>query len=407
MTRASRKTKQLVVGVVLSAVAWLLLHVFVLLRSHTAPRIYGAAMAMCVFQSLFSPEPASLTLPFTLDITSSCDDREASPVVFIVDQKGFGDFRTVQDAIDAVPDYNQVPVHIYINNGTFTEKVLIPHSKPYITLQGQGMDLTAIAWNDTANSSGRTYKSASVSVEATDFVAKNLSFLNTSPGPGVGVQGAQAVALRVSSDRAAFYGCGFYGFQDTLFDDQGRHYFKECFIEGSIDFICGSGRSLYENCELHSVANPSKKVSGSITAQRRLKWSEASAFSFVNCSITGTGNVLLGRAWGPFSRVIFAYTSMDSIVHPVGWDDWGDSGRTLTVVYGEYECSGLGSNRRKRANWSHSLSDWQAYPYLSPLFIDGDEWIPELMASSEKKISAATTQELGVLNYEHDDNDEL
>jgi len=60
------------------------------------------------------------------------------------------------------------------------------------------------------------------------------------------VVGAQAVALRVTGDKAAFYGCGFYGAQDTLNDDGGRHYFKECLIQGSIDFIFGNARSLYE-----------------------------------------------------------------------------------------------------------------------------------------------------------------
>lgn len=53
------------------------------------------------------------------------------------------------------------------------------------------------------------------------------------------------MALRINGDQAAFYGCGFYGAQDTLNDDRGRHYFKECFIQGSIDFIFGNARSLY------------------------------------------------------------------------------------------------------------------------------------------------------------------
>lgn len=69
---------------------------------------------------------------------------------------------------------------------------------------------------------------------------------NVAPAPDPGDVGGQAVALRVSGDQSAFYGCGFYGAQDTLNDDQGRHYFKECFIQGSIDFIFGNGRSLYE-----------------------------------------------------------------------------------------------------------------------------------------------------------------
>ena len=69
---------------------------------------------------------------------------------------------------------------------------------------------------------------------------------NTAPAPLPGMQGWQAVAFRISGDKAYFSGCGFYGAQDTLCDDAGRHYFKECYIEGSIDFIFGNGRSMYK-----------------------------------------------------------------------------------------------------------------------------------------------------------------
>lgn len=54
------------------------------------------------------------------------------------------------------------------------------------------------------------------------------------------------MALRITGDTAAFYGCHFVSGQDTLYDHQGRHYFKDCYIEGSIDFIFGDGLSLYE-----------------------------------------------------------------------------------------------------------------------------------------------------------------
>lgn len=69
---------------------------------------------------------------------------------------------------------------------------------------------------------------------------------NTARAASPGEVGAQAVAMRVTGDQGAFYGCGFYGAQDTLNDDSGRHYFKDCFIQGSIDFIFGNARSLYE-----------------------------------------------------------------------------------------------------------------------------------------------------------------
>jgi hypothetical protein len=60
-----------------------------------------------------------------------------------------------------------------------SEKVTVPASKPNITFQGQGFDLTAIAWNDTAKSANGTFYSASVSVFASGFIAKNISFIVT------------------------------------------------------------------------------------------------------------------------------------------------------------------------------------------------------------------------------------
>lgn len=55
-----------------------------------------------------------------------------------------------------------------------------------------------------------------------------------------------AVAARISGDKSAFYDCTFLGFQDTVYDYDGRHYFKNCTITGAIDFIFGNGQSIYE-----------------------------------------------------------------------------------------------------------------------------------------------------------------
>ncbi|XP_044362316.1 probable pectinesterase 8 isoform X2 [Triticum aestivum] len=175
----------------------------------------------------------------------------AATSIFCVDPNGCCDFTTVQSAVDAVPRSSQKRNVLWINKGIYLEKVTVPATKPNITFQGQGFDLTAIMWNDTANSSHGTFYSASVSVFATGFVAKNISFMNVAPIPRPGDVGAQAVALRIGGDQAAFWGCGFFGAQDTLHDDRGRHYFKECFIQGSIDFIFGDARSLYE-IDFHS-----------------------------------------------------------------------------------------------------------------------------------------------------------
>ncbi|KAL6986023.1 putative pectinesterase 68 [Sarracenia purpurea var. burkii] len=169
-----------------------------------------------------------------------------------VDVNGFGEFQSVQAAVDSVPQNNRMSVLIQIGAGYYIEKVVVPASKPYITFEGAGREVTVIEWHDRASDRGpdgqqlRTYHTASVSVFASYFSAKNISFKNTAPAPMPGMQGWQAAAFRISGDKAYFRGCGFYGAQDTLCDAAGRHYFKECYIEGSIDFIFGNGRSMYK-----------------------------------------------------------------------------------------------------------------------------------------------------------------
>ncbi|XP_043688992.1 probable pectinesterase 8 [Telopea speciosissima] len=299
--------------------------------------------------------------------------------IICVDKNGCCNFTTVQAAVDAAGNLSQKRIIIWINNGIYFEKVMVPKTKPNITFQGQGFQSTAISWNDTANSSHGTFYSGSVQVFAPNFVAKNISFMNVAPIPGPGDVGAQAVAIRIAGDKAAFWGCGFFGAQDTLHDDKGRHYFKDCYIQGSIDFIFGNARSLYENCQLISIANPvpvgAKNITGAITAHGRTSKDENTGFTFVNSSIGGTGRIWLGRAWRPFSRVIFAYTTMTDIISPEGWNDFNDATRDQTIFYGEYMCSGVGSNMTMRVPYAQSLNDTLASSFLNTTFIDGDQWL--------------------------------
>jgi len=55
-----------------------------------------------------------------------------------------------------------------------------------------------------------------------------------------------AVSAVIYGDKTAFYNCAFLGFQDTIWDALGRHYFSNCYIEGAVDFIFGAGKSFYE-----------------------------------------------------------------------------------------------------------------------------------------------------------------
>lgn len=279
---------------------------------------------------------------------------------------GNGGYNKVQDAVNAAPSGTRTVIQI--NAGTYREKVTVPKGK-VLTFQGIGNPV--IAYGDTANSAGSTSNSATTAILADDFIATGVTFQNTAPAPPGGAVGKQAVALRITGDKGAFYDCKFLGAQDTLYDQEGRHYFKNCYIEGSIDFICGDGQSLYQNCQLHSIANPG---SGSLTAQKRTG-NENTGFSFVGCSITGSGPIYLGRAWGPNSRVVFIYCKFDDLILPAGWFNWGDSSREKTVFYGQYQCSGPGAATGGRVGWSRELSASEAAAFSSVSFINGNQWL--------------------------------
>ncbi|XP_043710094.1 putative pectinesterase 11 [Telopea speciosissima] len=276
-----------------------------------------------------------------------------------VDQSGNGDFKKIQDAIDVVPSNNSDNVFIWIKPGIYREKVVV--DKPYITLSGSKASTTII----TGSGYGNIFDSATLSILATDFVARSLTIENTFGA------GNKAVALRVSADKAAFYGCRILSYQDTLLDDTGRHYYNNSYIQGATDFICGNAASLFEKCHLHSLS----EGTGAITAQRRESPSENTGFTFLGCKITGVGTCVLGRPWGDYSRVVFAMTYMSSSVLPQGWDDWGRSSTHSSVYYGENKCYGPGAASSGRVKWSRRLSDEEVKPYLTKDMIGGRDWL--------------------------------
>ncbi|MCL7021937.1 hypothetical protein MKW94_010505 [Papaver nudicaule] len=132
-----------------------------------------------------------------------------------------------------------------------------------------------------------------------------------------------AVAALVMGDKAFFNSCRFYGVQDTLWDEKGRHFYQNCYIEGLVDFIWGNGASIYENCDIVSQG------AGYITAQGRDRADQQSGFVFNGgrvSGLTGRDATYLGRAYRSHSRVIFHETYFAAgVINPAGWDSWNYS----------------------------------------------------------------------------------
>ncbi|XAR54997.1 Pectinesterase [Bertholletia excelsa] len=310
-------------------------------------------------------------LPSKDTINATLAAAEQGSKVIKVRRDGSGDFRTVTEAVNSIPDGNTKRVVVWIGPGDYFEKIVVTRAKPFVTFYGAPGQTPRLVFDGTAAKYGTVY-SASVTVESDYFVAVNIAFVNSAPKPDGKRKGAQAVAMRISGDRAAFHGCSFHGFQDTLCDDKGMHLFKDCYIEGTVDFIFGNGKSLYLNTTIRTIGD---NLPGFITAQARAKVTDDSGFAFVYCNITGTGKTYLGRAWMERPRVVFANTYMSDVISSGGWTDGNHPERQQMVFYAEYNCTGPGSSSSSRVKYSKQLTVEEVKPFLSISYVEGAEWL--------------------------------
>jgi Pectin methylesterase len=236
---------------------------------------------------------------------------------FTVSQDGKANFKTVQEAIDAVPENSQKRTVIFIKNGIYKEKLTLPENKINVTFIGENAGKTILTYDDYAskpNAEGKnmgTTGSSSFFVNGDGFRAENITFENSS-GP-VG----QAVAVRIEGDRVSFFNCRFLGFQDTLYPhgEKSREYFKNCYIEGTVDFIFGFATVFFEDCHLFC------KQKGYVTAASTPE-GKPFGFAFKHCKIDGSaeaGAFCLGRPWRPFAKVLFMECEISNVIKAKGW----------------------------------------------------------------------------------------
>ena len=319
---------------------------------------------------------------FTLAITltvAALSASAAAPSKFdaVVAADGTGQYTTVRAAVDAAPQLTHANAGhwtIFVKAGTYREIVYIQREKRFISLVGEDADKTVITfdlYNDYPAPDGKpiaTFRTPTVILDADDFTIENLTIANTA-GPKKG----QALALRVDGDRAVFRRCRFLGYQDTLLLNRGRHYFEDCFIAGSTDFIFGGATAYFERCTLHAL------LTGYLTAASTPDF-EPYGFVFAHCKITGeTPDVrtYLGRPWRDYAQTIFLFTEMSSNVRSEGWDNWKKSYAEKVSRYAEFGSTGPGANPTARVPWAKSLSEAAALALTAQKVLSGnDDWNP-------------------------------
>lgn len=299
---------------------------------------------------------------------------------FIVAKDGSADFSTVQEAINAVPDFRKNSTTIFIKNGIYKEKLILPASKTNVVFIGESRDSTILTYDDFASKKNRfgeevgTTGSSSFYVFAEGFRAENITFENSS-GP-VG----QAVAIRIDGDRVVFKNCRFLGYQDTLYPhgENSRQYYSNCYIEGTVDFIFGWSTAVFDHCTIFC------KKEGYVTAPSTNETTKY-GFVFLDCDIRGEaskGSFYLGRPWRPYGKSVFLRCNLSDIIRPEGWHNWGDAAKEKTAFFAEYKNTGDGARIDGRVGWSHQLTEAQAAEY-TPEKILGDWVIPDLNVNSK------------------------
>jgi pectinesterase len=292
----------------------------------------------------------------------------------IVAQDGSGQYKTVQEAIDAIPSGNTKALTIFIKKGTYKERLTLDTRKDFVSLVGEDKNNTILTYDnhkgtvlpngDTVN----TWTSASFFIYANDFRAENLTFENNA-----GFNAGQAVAVFAHGDRLAFYNCRFLGFQDVLFcsGPGSKQYYKDCYIEGTTDFIFGPATAVFQSCSIHS-----KKKSHVTAAStpRELKY----GFVFFDCKLTGDSTltgVTLGRPWTPYASVTYLRCEIGSHIAGEGWNNWRNPANEQTARYAEYKSTGPGGKPDKRVSWARQLSDEEATSYTLKNIFGG--WEPK------------------------------
>lgn len=310
-----------------------------------------------------------LGLLLLLSVVSAAWAQERQDTI-VVSRDGTGNFRTLQEAIESARAFMEYTITIYVKNGVYKEKVIVPSWVENIDIIGEDRDKTIITYDDHANINKMgTFRTYTVKVEGSDITFKNLTIENNAAQLG------QAVALHTEGDRLKFINCRILGNQDTIYTGAKftRLYFKDCYIDGTTDFIFGPSTALFEDCIIHSKRN------SYVTAASTPKEAKY-GYVFKHCKLTaepGVDKVYLGRPWRPYAYTLFIECELGKHIVLAGWHNWGKQSNEETARYMEYKNTGEGANASERVAWSKQLTKKEAEAVtVDAIFRTQSDWDP-------------------------------
>ena len=327
--------------------------------------VLSCALLFFIFYFLFSPVGAK-----------SYDN----PDTLFVARDGTAEFRNVSEAIEVCRAFMEYHKVIFVKKGTYKEKLVIPQWLTNIEICGEDRDQTIITWDDHANIKADispltshlspqkigTFRTFTLKIQGSRITLKNITIENNSARLG------QAVALHTEGDRLTFVNCRFLGHQDTVYTGNAhtRLYFKDCYIEGTTDFIFGPSTAWFEHCQIFCRAD--SYITAASTPQ-----DVAYGYIFNNCSIScdqGVSKVYLGRPWRDYGYTLFMNCQLPRQIRPEGWHPWRPEA-VKTARYLEYNNTGEGAHIGQRVPWSRQLTKKEASKItLEAVFAINDVW---------------------------------
>ncbi|KAL3626547.1 hypothetical protein CASFOL_030096 [Castilleja foliolosa] len=298
----------------------------------------------------------------------------------VVSKDGSGQFGTIGAAIATLPKKSNRTFVIHVKEGVYKETVMIPRHVNNVILIGDGPLKTRIVGNKNYADGIQTFHTAVLAVNGDGFIARDIGIENTA-----GPTKHQAVAVRTSGDKAIFYNVHMDGYQDTLYAHAYRHYYRDCVITGTIDFIFGDAVAVFQKCRL-VVRKPMDNQACMVTAQGRKDKRSVGITVVQNCDIVAEPafvetkpklDAYLGRPWKEYSRTIIMESNIDAFIAPEGWSPWMGSFALDTLYYGEYQNRGPGSNMEKRVKWKgiKKITPQLAKSFTPEVVFAGDEWV--------------------------------
>ncbi|XP_059294787.1 putative pectinesterase/pectinesterase inhibitor 38 [Lycium ferocissimum] len=297
-----------------------------------------------------------------------------------VAKDGSGNYKTITEALHAAPKQSKKSYFIHVKAGVYHENVTVPTDKTNIALVGDGMGVTIIAASKSEKKGFATPNTATLEVYGSGFIGMKMTIRNTARA--IGGQAAALTSATYFNGFASYYQCSFEGFQDTIFAQIGSAFFRECKVYGTIDFICGDGKAIFQNSAIYA-RTPLPGQGIRMLAPGSDNFTQNPGLVLQNCTISPAADFkkssvrsFLGWPWKNQGKGVIMSSYINDFIDPQGWTP---NPNVKIIYFAEYNNRGPGSGTKGRVKWSKIIDKTEAFKFTVRNFMHGDKWIPNII----------------------------